>query len=60
MQEREHDSGKMMAAGASCRMVSFKTFEDELQRNCFAIIEKGICEDLPEFDRLMFAVVKKI
>jgi hypothetical protein len=44
LQEREHESGKMMVAGTSCRMVSFKTFEAELERNHFEIIEKGINE----------------
>ncbi len=26
IQEREHETGKMMVAGTSCRMVSFSTF----------------------------------
>ena len=60
LQEREHESGKMMVAGTSCRMVSFKTFEAELKRNHFEIIEKGITSALPDFNNLMFAVVKRI
>ena len=60
LQEREHESGKMMVAGTSCRMVSFKTFEAELERNHFEIIEKGITSALPDFNNLMFAVVKRI
>lgn len=60
LQERDHESGKMMVAGTSCRMVSFKTFEDELARNGLEIIEKGITSALPNFNSLMFAVVKKI
>ena len=59
IQERNHVSGKMMVAGTSCRMVSFKTFDDELARNGLEVIEKGITSALPEFDRLMFAVVRK-
>ncbi len=59
IQEREHASGKMMVAATSCRMVSFKTFEKELADNDLAVIEKGITGALPEFDRLMYAVVRK-
>ncbi len=58
LQERNHESGKMMVAGTSCRMVSFKTFESELVRNGLTIIEKGITSALPNFNRLMYAVVK--
>lgn len=60
LQEREHESGKMMVAGTSCRMVSFKTFEEELKRNHLAIIEKGITSALPDFNSLMFAVVRRM
>ena len=59
IQEREHESGKMMVAGTSCRMVSFNTFENELQRNKLDIIEKGITSALPNFNSLMYAVVRK-
>ena len=59
LQEREHETGKMMVAGTSCRMVSFKTFEEELLRNHLMILEKGITSALPDFNSLMFAVVKK-
>lgn len=59
LQERNHESGKMMVAGTSCRIVSFKTFDDELSRNGLEVVEKGITSALPDFDSLMFAVVKK-
>ena len=59
LQERNHPSGTMMVAGTSCRMVSFQTFDEELARNGWKVIEKGITSSLPEFDNLMFAVVKK-
>lgn len=59
LREREHESGKMMVAGTSCRMVSFRTFENELRRNGFAIIEKGITGSLPNFNSLLYAVVRK-
>lgn len=49
----------MMVAGTLCRMVSFKNFEDEIARNSLEIIEKGITSALPNFNNLMFAVVKK-
>lgn len=59
LQERDHESGKMMVTGTSCRMVSFKTFEEELTRNGLVVIEKGITSALPDFNSLMFAVVRK-
>ena len=59
LQERHHESGKMKVAGTSCRMVSFRTFEQELSRNGLTILEKGITSALPDFDSLMYAVVKR-
>lgn len=59
IQERNHESGKMMVAATSCRMVSFDTFEKEIIRNDFEIVEKGITSSLPDFDKLMYAIVRK-
>lgn len=59
LQEREHESGKMMVAGTTCRMVSFKTLEAELKRNQLDILEKGITGAMPNFNSLMYVVVKK-
>ena len=59
LQERNHESGKMLVAGTSCRMVSFHTFETELARNNLRIVEKGITSAMPDFNSLMFAVVQK-
>jgi SAM-dependent methyltransferase len=59
LQEREHESGAMLVAGTSCRMVSFPTFEAELKRNGLEIVETGITSALPDFNSLMFAVVKR-
>lgn len=59
LQERNHVSGKMIVAGTSCRMVSFETFEAELKRNKLEIVEKGITNALPDFNSLMYVVVKK-
>ena len=57
LQERDHESGKMLVAGTSCRMVSFKTFERELTSNGLKIVEKGLTESLPDFNSLMYAIV---
>ncbi len=59
VQERDHESGKMMVAATSCRMVSFRTLERELKENGLKIVEEGITESLPDFDSLMYAVVRK-
>lgn len=59
LQERTHASGKMMVAATSCRMVSFRTFESELERNNLDIKEKGITASMPDFDSLMYAVAGK-
>lgn len=58
-QERFHESGKMTVAGTSCRIVSWDTFEKEIARNELTPIEKGMASSLPNFDRLMYAVVKR-
>ncbi len=57
LQERDHESGKMLVAGTSCRMVSFETFEKELTSSGLRIIEKGRTESLPDFNSLMYAIV---
>ena len=59
LQERNHESGKMLVAGTSCRMVSFSTLENELRRNNLTVVEKGITSSLPDFNSLMYVVVKK-
>ncbi|MBO4562723.1 MAG: hypothetical protein J5772_03840 [Clostridia bacterium] len=46
----------MLVAATSCRMVSFRTFEEEIKRNGLMIIEKGLTSAPPEFDSLMYAV----
>lgn len=60
IQQRNHESGKMMVAGTSCRMVSFETFREELQRNDLQILEEGFTSSMPDFDKLMYVVVKKL
>ncbi len=59
LQERNHESGKMMVAGTSCRIVSWDTFENEISENGLTLVEKGITSSIPNFDSLMYAVVRK-
>lgn len=59
IQERNHETGKMLVAATSCRMVSFRIFEEEIIRNNLEIVEKGITSALPDFNNLMYAVVKR-
>lgn len=59
LKERQHDSGKISVAATSCRMVAWSTFENEIKRNELKIIEKGLTSSLPDFNNLMYAVVKK-
>ena len=59
LQERNHFSGKVQVAGTSCRMVSFPTFEAEIARNGLEIVEKGLCEAMPDFNSLLYAVVRR-
>ena len=60
LQNRVHEqSGReVRVANTSCRMVSFDTFHNELRRNHLSIIEEGITSALPDFSKLMYAVVK--
>ena len=60
LQQRFHqESGQFVnIAGTSCRMISFETFNRELQKNQLISVEQGICSDEPNFDKLMFAVVR--
>ena len=59
LQEREHETGKMKVAGTSCRMVSWATFEKELVGNGLEIVEKGMTSSLPDFNSLMYVVVRR-
>ena len=60
LQEREHPSGKVMVAGTSCRMVSFPHFEAELAEARLQILEEGLTSCPPDFDSLMYAVVRPV
>ena len=58
LQERNHESRKIMVAATSCRMVTCPHFIEEITKNGLNVIEKGITSSLPDFDKLMYAIVK--
>ena len=60
LKKREHPSGEIEVAATSCRMVSFETMEKEIKDAGLCIVDKGITSSLPDFDSLMFVVVKKL
>ena len=61
LQSRVHEGTgtPVEVAGTSCRMVSFKTFEDELTRNGLAVMKQGITAVEPDFPQMMYAVVRR-
>lgn len=59
LQERCHKGEKLLVAGTSCRTVTFDFFEKEISDNSFEILEKGFTSVPSEFDRMMYAVIKK-
>lgn len=61
LHERVHEqSGKtVQIAGTSCRIVNFQTFDVELTRNGFDVLEKGVTAVEPDFPQMMYAVVKR-
>lgn len=56
--KREHHSGEIEVAATSCRMVSFETMEKEINDAGLRIVDRGITSSLPDFNSLMFAIVK--
>lgn len=59
LEERQHPSGTVTVAATSCKMVSFSTFEEELNENHFTIVEKDLTESFPDFPVLMYALIKR-
>ena len=61
LQDRVHEptGTPVKIAGTSCRMVSFFTFAEELNRNGLAIVERGMTAIEPDFSQLMYAVVRR-
>ena len=57
--ERSHDAGPVTVAATTMRMVSSGTFEKELDRAGLETAEKGLTPSFPDFNELMYAVVKK-
>lgn len=55
---RSHSSGPVTVPATSCRMVSFPAFRREIAANGLEIIEEGVCSCPPEFDSLMYALVR--
>lgn len=59
LRERNHFSGPVTVASTSCRMVNQANFEREISDAGLTIAEKGITSAMPDFDKLMFAVIRK-
>ena len=59
MVERNHESGFVKVPSTSLRMVSFDTLEKEIESAHFSIAEQGITSSLPDFNSLMYAVIRK-
>lgn len=61
LQDRIHEQTgtPVRIAGTSCRMVSFETFERELRQNGLTVVGSGMTAIEPDFNQMMFAVVRK-
>ena len=59
LKERNHFSGKVLVASTSCKMVGFSAFEKEISDSGLVIVEKGITSAMPDFDSLMYAVIRR-
>ena len=59
IRERNHFSGPVQVASTSCRMVGFGKFEEEISEAGMAIVEKGLTSAMPDFDNLLYAVIRK-
>lgn len=61
LQRRTHEKTgrEVQIASTSCRVVSFATFEDELEHNGFKILEMGMTNVAPDFPMLMYSVASR-
>ena len=59
LRPRRHESGEVMVAATSCRMVSFATFRREIAESGLVIVEEGLTSAMPDFDSLLYAVVRR-
>ena len=56
---RSHPSGEIAVAQTSCRIVSMPHFLDEIRSAGLVVVEYGLTASPPEFDSLLYAVVRK-
>ena len=59
IKERNHFSGPVQVASTSCRMVGFRKFEEEISEAGLTVVEKGLTSAMPDFDSLLYAVMRK-
>ena len=59
LQKRNHEIGEVMVASTSLKMVTLEEFNKEILDNGFKIIKEGITSSLPDFNNLMYAIIKK-
>lgn len=61
IQKRVHEQSgtELDIASTSCRVVTFETFNRELEKNGLTIVEEGITEIYPDFPEMIYAVVMK-
>ena len=57
--ERECHGHKVKVAATSCRIVTREKFLSEIDGSGFIVEESGITACLPEFDNMLFAVIRK-
>ena len=58
LRERDHAAGKMLLPATSCRMVSFPVFRAEVARAGLVIREEGLTASPPDFNCMMYALVR--
>ena len=59
MAERNHESGVITVPSTSLRMTNWEHLEKEIISSNLSIIEKGITSSLPDFNSLMYVIVRK-
>ena len=59
IRERNHFSGPVQVASTSCRMVGFRKFEEEISEAGLTVVEKGLTSAMPDFDSLLYAVIRR-
>ncbi len=59
LREREHPAGPVRVAATTCRIVSFSVLAAELDRAGLHILEQGLTAAPPEFDSLMYVLVRR-